>query len=63
MLCENYNYIALFTTKKCFYEVFYFYKTIIFTKAYENFSIASDVCPLISGIYMSRTLRKRPGRS
>ena len=34
-----------------------------FTKAYENFSFASAVGPLISGIYISRTLKNRPGRS
>ena len=37
MLYENDNYIAIFTTKKCFCEVFHFYKTNLFTKAYENF--------------------------
>ena len=41
MLYENENNIAIFTTKKCFYEVFHFYKTIFFTKAYEKFSCAS----------------------
>ena len=40
MLYGNDNYIAIFTTKKCFYEVFHFYKTIFFTIGYENFSFA-----------------------
>ena len=40
-----------------------FTKPFLITKAYENFSFASAVGPLISGIYISRTLKNRPGRS
>ena len=49
--------------KKGFYEVFHFYKTFFFTKAYEHFSCASAVGLLISGIYIGRTLKNRPGHS
>ena len=55
MLYENDNYIAILSTKKSFFEVFRFYKTIFFTKAYENFLFDSAVGPLISEICMRRT--------
>ena len=63
MLYENENYIAIFTTTKKNLWSVSFFKNIFFTKAYENFSFASAVGPLILGIYMSRTLKNRPGYS
>ena len=63
MLYENDNYITIFTKKKCFYGVFHFDKTMFFSKAYENLLCASAVGPLMSGIYMGRTLKNRPGHS
>ena len=63
MLYKNDNYIAIFTKKiNAFIKCFIFTK-LFFTKAYENFSFASAVGPLISGIYMNRTLKNRPGHS
>ena len=38
-------------------------KKNFFTKAYATFSCASAVGPLISGIYISRALKNRPGHS
>ena len=60
MIYENDNCIAFLTTN---YFMLHLKKKHFFTKAYEKFSFASAVGPLISGIYISRTLKNRPGGS